>query len=366
MSKQNNNSAFQMIADVDGDIKDFLNAQAPEQVPILPLRNMVLFPGVLSPIMIGRQSSRALVEKAERKGLVIGIVAQRDPEVDDPNMDDLYTVGVYAKVMKVLTLPNSNATAIVQGLGRMKLNAITSTSPYLLGEAESLEEVMPDKKDREFSTAISDLHDLVNEYISVCEDIPDDASFALKNISNEVMALNFICTNMPFSLKDKQDMLQADVVKERLFMSMKMLNREINLQNLKADIRNKTRGDIDEQQRNYFLQQQIKNLQAEMGNGESMEKVELLRKSRRHNWTYEMAKFFRKECDKLDNLNPQSPEYNVQLTYLQTVVNLPWSEYTEDDLNLKRAQKILDKEHYGMEKVKERILEYMAVSRIRN
>ena len=365
MSNQNNNTAFQMIADVDGDFKDFLNVNTPDRVPILALRNMVIFPGVVTPILIGRQASKKLVEKAEKKGLIIGVVAQRDPDVDFPEQSDLYEVGVFAKVMKLLTLPNGNITAILQGLGRMELDEIVSTSPYLVGNVTPLEEELPDPKDREFNTAVADLRDMVSKYISVSEDIPDEASFAIKNISNMVMMLNFVCTNMPFNYKEKQKLLEIALVKERLFNTMKMLNREINLQNLKADIRNKTREDIDEQQRNYFLQQQIKNMQAEMGNGESAEKHELLNKARYKMWNYEMHKYFRKECDKLDNLNPQSPEYNVQLTYLQTLVNLPWGEYTIDDLNLKRAQKILDKEHYGMEKVKERILEYMAVLALR-
>ena len=365
MSNQNNNSAFQMIADIDGDFKDFLNVSTPEHVPVLALRNMVLFPGVVTPILIGRKSSKTLVEKAERKGLIIGVISQRDPDVDSPGKDDLYTVGVYAKVMKILTLPNGNVTAIVQGFGRLELEDITSTSPYLEGDVIPLEEIHPEKKDREFNTAVSDLRDLVNKYIGLSEEIPDEASYAIKNISNPVMMLNFVCTNMLFNHKDKQKLLEAETIKERLFMTMKLLNREINLLNLKAEIRNKTREDIDEQQRNYFLQQQIKNMQAEMGNGESLEKAELIRKSLRKKWPYEMDRFFRKECDKLDNLNPQSPEFNVQLTYLQTLVNLPWGEYTEDDLNLQRAQKILDKDHYGMEKVKERILEYMAVLALR-
>ena len=365
MSNQNNNSAFQMIADIDGDLKDFLNVSTPEHVPVLALRNMVLFPGVVTPILIGRKSSKTLVEKAEKKGLIIGVVSQRDPDVDSPTKEDLFTVGVYAKVMKLLTLPNGNVTAIVQGLGRLELDDITSTSPYLEGDVTPLEEIQPEKKDREFNAAVSDLRDLVNKYIGLSEEIPDEANYAIKNISNPVMMLNFVCTNMLFNHKDKQKLLEAETVKERLFMTMKLLNREINLLNLKAEIRNKTREDIDEQQRNYFLQQQIKNMQAEMGHGESYEKLELLNKARSKKWPYEMSRYFYKECDKLDNQNPQSPEYNVQLTYLQTLVNLPWGEFTEDVLDLKRAQRILDKDHYGMEKVKERILEYMAVLALR-
>ena len=354
-----------MIADIEGDFSSLVGNQTPDTAPILPVRNLVLFPGVVSPILIGRASSKKLVQKSEKKGVVICVVPQRDPDVDEPIKEDLYEYGVYAKVMKQLTLPNGNITAIVQGFGRMRLKDIISTQPYLEGLVEPVDEVEPDKRDREFKAAMQDLREMVEQYIGVSEEIPDEATFAIKNISNDIMALNFVCGNLPFSVKEKMKLLTTETIKERLFGVMKIVNREINLQNLKADIRNKTREDIDEQQRNYFLQQQIKNMQAEMGNGESMEKRELLRKAEKKNWPYEIEKVFRKEADKLDNLNPQSPEFNVQLTYLQTLVALPWGEYTEDDLDLKRAQKILDHDHYGMEKVKERILEHMAVLALR-
>ena len=366
MSDQNKNQAFQMIADIDGDINDLFNVNVPKSVPILAVRNLVLFPGVVSPILIGRDSSKKLVQKAEKTGHIIGIVCQRDPEVDHPLQEDLYEYGVYARVMKQLTLPNGNLTTIVQALGRLKVVDIMKTDPYLEGVVEPVQDIEPEKKDREFRTAMEDLRNMVTEYINVSDEIPDEATFAIKNISNNIMALNFVCSNMPFSVKEKMNLLEMELVKERLFTLMKILNREINLQNLRADIRNKTREDIDEQQRNYFLQQQIKNLQAEMGNGESTpEKRELLKKAEDKKWSYEISKIFYKEADKLDNLNPQSPEFNVQLNYLQTFVSLPWGEYTQDDLNLKRAQKILDQDHYGMEKVKERILEYMAVLALR-
>lgn len=365
MSNQNKNSAFQMIADIEGDIKDILNINAPDNVPILPVRNLVLFPGVVSPILIGRDSSKIVIQKAEKRGELIGIICQRDPEVDVPLQEDLYKTGVFAKVMKLLTLPNGNITAIVQCHSRLQLNRITQTSPYLEGDVEALTDLDPEKRDREFKTAMDDLRNLVNEYINVSEDIPDEATFAIKNITNNIMALNFVCSNMPFPVKEKIKLLEMESVKERLFNVMKIINREINLQNLKADIRNKTREDIDEQQRNYFLQQQIKNMQAEMGNESSPEKYELLKKAEGKKWPAEISKTFFKEADKLDNLNPQSPEFNVLLNYLQTLVSLPWGEYTTDDLDLKRAQKILDQDHYGMEKVKERILEYMAVLALR-
>ena len=356
-----------MIADIEGDFKDLINGvPTPDELPILAVRNLVLFPGVVSPILIGRESSSVLIKRAEKKQLVIGIVCQRDPEVDEPTLEDLFQYGVYAKVIKQLTLPNGNITAIVQALGRLRLIDIIGDQPYLTGHVEQAPEIQPEKRDKEFRTAMQDLRQQVNQYINMSEDIPDEATFAIQNINNDVMALNFTCSNMPFSIKEKMSLLESESIKERLFATMKVLNREINLQHLKADIRNKTREDLDEQQRNYFLQQQIKNLQAEMGNGESSpEKNELLKKAEKKLWPDDVAKLFYKEADKLDTLNPQSPDFNVQLTYLQTMVDLPWGEFTNDDLNLKRAQKILDRDHYGMEKVKERILEHMSVLSLR-
>ena len=354
-----------MIADIEGDYNDLMLGDAPKVVPVLPVRNLVLFPGVVSPILIGRESSKLLIHQAEKKHITIGVVTQRDPEVDIPVQADLYEVGVFAKVVKTLALPNGNITAIVQAQGRMKIERMVKGAPYLEFQVSALEEIQPEKNDREFKTASSDLREQVEKYIEISEEIPDEASFAIKNITNDIVALNFICSNMPFSVKEKMKLLEKELVKERLFNLMKIINREINLQNLKADIRNKTREDIDEQQRNYFLQQQIKNMQAEIGNGDSLEKQELLRKADKKKWSMEIGKVFYKEADKLDNLNPQSPDFNVQLNYLQTLVNLPWNEYTEDDLDLKRAQRILDKDHYGMEKVKERILEHMAVLALR-
>ena len=356
-----------MIADIEGDFKDLINnVTTPDELPILAVRNLVLFPGVVSPILIGRESSSLLIKRAEKKQMVIGIVCQRDPEVDEPTKEDLYEYGVYAKVIKQLTLPNGNITAIVQALGRLRLVDIIGDQPYLTGHVEQAPEIQPEKRDKEFRTAMQDLRQQVNDYINMSEDIPDEATFAIQNISNDVMALNFTCSNMPFSIKEKMMLLECESVKERLFNTMKVLNREINLQHLKADIRNKTREDLDEQQRHYFLQQQIKNLQAEMSGGDNTpEKNELLKKAEKKKWPEEVAKTFYKEADKLDTLNQQSPDFNVQLTYLQTLVDLPWGEYTNDDLNLKRAQKILDHDHYGMEKVKERILEHMSVLSLR-
>ena len=354
-----------MIADIDGDFVNLINVETPAQLPILPVRNMVLFPGVVSPILIGRESSMRLVRKAEKTGTLIGIVCQQDPDVEEPAKEDLFEYGVFAKVVKQLTLPNGAITAIVQGLGRLRLLDIVSEVPYLMGHVEKAAEILPEKRDKEWKTAIDDLRHQVEEYINVSDEMPDEATFAIRNISNDVMALNFVCSNMPFTVKEKNRLLGVDTVKERLFGTMKALNREINLQNLKADIRNKTREDLDEQQKNYFLQQQIKNLQAEMGNNTTPEKTALLEKARGKKWTEEVEKTFYREIEKLESLQPQSPDFNVQLSYLQVFVSLPWGEFTKDDLNLQRAQKILDRDHYGMEKVKERILEYMSVLSLR-
>ncbi len=355
-----------MIADIEGDFTDFANMEMPTQVPILAVRNLVLFPGVVSPILIGRDSSLRLVKKAEKTGMVIGIVCQRDPEVDSPSIDDLYTYGVYAKVLRLLTLPNGNVTAIIQGLGRMALIELTTNKPYLTGNVMHMLEIIPSNTDREFATAMEDLRALTDKYVKINDEIPNEAIYAVRNVSNDIMALNFVCSTMAFSIKEKMELLKQADIKERLFETLKIMNRDVALLNLKEEIRNRTRDDIDEQQRNYFLQQQIKNMQAEIGNGEtSPEKSELLENAKMKAWSEEVAKTFQKEVDKLDQLNPQSPDYNVQLTYLQTLVDLPWNEFTIDDLSLKRAQKELDKDHYGMEKVKERILEYIAVLSLR-
>jgi ATP-dependent Lon protease len=367
MSDEQNGSAFSMIADIEGEFSSLMEGETPNEVPILPVRNLVLFPGVVAPIIIARESSMKLVRKAEKQNSLIGIVCQKDPDIEMPVEGDLHSYGVFAKVLKQLTLPTGMVTVIVQGMSRLQLVGIKSEFPYLTGQVEAAPELLPDKHDKEWKTAMDDLRRMSDEYISFSDDIPDEAMFAIHNINNHVMALNFVCSNMPFSTKEKIGLLSVESVKERLFGTMKALNREINLQKLKADIRNKTREDLDEQQKNYFLQQQIKNLKAAMSeDGESSpERRALVEKAKKKKWSEEVEKVFKKELEKLDQTSSQSPEFNLQLNYLQTFVSLPWGDYTKDDLNLQRAQKILDRDHYGMEKVKERILEYMAVLALR-
>ena len=362
---QYNNKAISMIADIEGDFADITDVDTPSELSILPVRNIVLFPGVVWPILLGRESSMKLVRQAEKTSALIGIVCQRDPDIDIPVEGDLHEFGVYARVVKQFSLPGGSSTVIVQALGRFRLKRLTQLMPYLKGEVESMPDMHPDKHDKEWKTAIDDLRKMTEHYISMVDEMPDEAMFAIRNIHNAEMMLNFVCANMPFTIKEKMKLLGVETVKERLFGAMKALNREINLQKLKTDIRNKTREDIDEQQKNYFLQQQIKNLQAEMGNEQSPEKTELLKKAYGKRWPADIERTFYKEVEKLDNIQSQSPDFNVQLNYLQTFVSLPWCEYTQDDLDLRRARKILDRDHYGMEKVKERILEYIAVLSLR-
>ena len=242
-----------MIADVEGDYGDLSKVEVPDSLPILAVRNLVLFPGVVSPILIGRDSSMTLIRKAEKQDLLIGVVCQRDPEVENPMLADLYEFGVYAKVLKTLTLPNGNLTAIVQGLGRIRLLDITKYRPFMVGSVTAAPEFQPDKHDVEFKTGVEDLRKQTAEYIHMSDDIPEEAAFAVQNVGNNIMALNFICSNMPFTIKEKMALLQMDSIKERLFNTLRIVNREVNLQTLKLDIRNKTRDDIDEQQRTLLI-----------------------------------------------------------------------------------------------------------------
>ena len=368
MSKKNNTS-IQMIADFEGDISSLLSIDAGGSMPILATRNMVLFPGVITPIIIGRQSSLKLVNHLkEEPDTIFAVFCQLDPDVNEPTQRDLYEYGVFAKFVRVLEIPGNqeNVTAIVQAMGRCHLDSVSRLRPYIIGNCSAAPEVIPDPNDKEFKTAIEDLHDVSIEYIKKNDDIPDESQFALNNIHNPIVMLDFICTNIPFDVSDKMRMLAASSMTERTYIALKTLNNELQLLELKHNIRTKTREDIDEQQREYFLQQQIKNIKEELGNGDgSPEHRELENAAMQKNWSDEVEMVFYKELEKLDILNPQSPEYSVQLNYLQTMVGLPWNEYTQDNLDLKRAQNILDRDHYGMEKVKERILEYMAVLKLR-
>ena len=358
-----------MIADYEGDVTNLFNVNIDGELPILATRNIAIFPGVISPVIIGRKQSLNLLDKLRKHNdATFAVFCQKDQEVENPEGKDLFEYGVYAKLVKVLEMPGpgNNLTAIIQGLGRCRLKSITRTMPFMLGEVCPAMEDMPKENDKEFATAMEDMRSTTLNYIRMNEDLPDESQFALNNISNNVIAVDFVCTNLPFSIEDKELLISTGSIKERVIQTLRVLHKEMQLLELKQNIRSKTREDLDEQQREYFLQQQIKNIKEELGGGEgSPERKDLEEKAKSKAWPEEVDKIFRKELDKLDMFNPQSPEYSIQYNYLQTMTNLPWGEYTKDNLDLKRAQRILNHDHYGMEKVKERILEYMAVLKLR-
>ncbi len=357
-----------MIAEYDGDISNLYGNSPDGEVPILATRNMVMFPAVISPILVGREQSVKLLSYLEKHpGKQIAIFAQVSPEVEHPKEDDLYKYGCYAKLVRRIELPGSeNSTAIFQMFGRCHLDSLTKTRPYLCGQVSERPETLPAPNDKAFNTAMADLAAASKEFIHKNEDLADEMVFSIDNIKNPVVNLNFLCTTLPFAVKDKMALLQDTNMMDRALNMLRLLNRELQFLQLRTQIRMKTREELDEQQREYFLQQQIKNIKEELGRGEgSPEKKELAEKAAEKKWTPEVAKVFERELEKLDTLNPQSPDYSVQLNYLQTYVSLPWGEYTQDDLDLKRARRILDHDHYGMEKVKERILEYISVLKLR-
>ena len=363
------NSAFSMIADYGDDVKQVLSTNFDGNVPILATRNMVLFPGVVSPVLLGRTASINMVNAIRNQpNTIFAIFAQKKADTEMPFTSDLYEEGVLAKLVRVIDHPGqtNEVTAIVQGLGRCRLETITGFTPFFTGIVHSHPEQLEGTDNSVFNTAIEDLRKLTTNYIQQNEDIPDEALFSIENINNNIILLNYICSGLFFPVNEKINMLKEDSMQERVIMALRALNRDMQLLELKQNIRTRTRHDLDEQQKEYFLQQQIRNIKAELGNGEGTpERKELKAKAKKKKWSKETADYFNKEMEKLDVLNPQSPDYSTQIQYLRTMVDLPWNEYTKDDLNIARAQKILDKDHYGMEKVKERILEHMAVLSLR-
>ncbi len=360
-----------MIADYEGDVNTLFESTPDGKVPVLITRNMVVFPGVISPLLIGRQQSLALVKHVKKHpDQIIAIFCQKDANDEVPGARDIYEWGVFAKLVRTIDMPEGdNVTAIFQGLGRCRREAITQISPFYEGFAYSTIETMPENEDEklQFEIATHDLRELSLDFILKNEDMPNESQMAINGIHNDILLTNFICSNMPFRVEEKIELLKINSMYERVMAATKILYRDIQLLEIRHEIRVKTREDLDEQQKEYFLQQQIKNIKQELGGGEgSPEQRELAEKGAKKNWSDETYNLFKKELAKLENYNPQSPEYAIQLNYLQQLVNLPWREMTTDDLNLARAKKILDKDHYGMEKVKERILEYISVLKLRS
>ena len=360
------NPAFSMIADFDGNENGLFDSEMDEVVPILPLRNMVLFPTVVMPVTVGRKSSLKLIQNASADGKQIAVFCQKDPDTENPGFNDLYSVGVLAKVIRVFDMPDQTTTVVLQGMQRIKLRSIISDSPYLVGSAELFPEVLPPTRSKEFKAIVDSCKDAAVKYVKLSDNIQPDAAFALKNISNGLFLINFICANLPFDIKEKARLLREGTCSSRALSLLSLLNREIQLAELKMSIQRRTHEDIDKQQKEYFLQQELKNIQDELGGSVQDQDIEEMRlKAGQKKWSPEVRKIFDKELVKLERTNSQSPDYNVQLSYLQTVLSLPWGEYTKDNLDMDNARKALDKDHYGLEKVKERILEHLAVMKLR-
>ncbi|MCM1079812.1 MAG: endopeptidase La [Bacteroidales bacterium] len=364
----NENSQIQMIADYEGDIETLFDIQFDGIIPILATRNIVMFPGVICPILIGREQSVGLIDAMRANpNHIFAVFCQRNSDVEEPSKEDVYNVGVYAKLVKVIDLPGNQKTAIVQGLSRCVLEDFYRAASYFEGKVSPLPELLPKADDNEFSTAVRTLRRSMEEYIQKNDELPNESAFALQNISNNILITNFSATNLPIAITEKMDLLETQGTKERLFKLLRILSRELQFLDLKLNIQNKTHEDIDEQQREYFLHQQMRNIREELGGSEgSPEKKSLKDKAATKLWTEDVKKVFEREYDKLDNYNPQSPDYQIQLTYLQTFVSLPWGEKTIDNLDLKHAEKVLNSDHYAMEKVKERILEFLAVMKLRS
>lgn len=351
--------------DVDEDFTEGIE-KVGDTIPILPLRNMVLFPGVAMPVIIGRPKSMRLIKEAVHKKSLIGVVCQKEMDTEDPVLEDLYTTGVIADIVRVLEMPDGSTTVILQGKKRFELNELTETDPYLSGKITVLEDTKPDKTDREFEALISTIKDLTIKMLGAVAEPPRDLIFSIKNNKNVLYVVNFSCSNIPSGSAEKQQLLLIGDLKERAYRLLFILNREYQLVELKASIQMKTHEDINQQQKEYFLQQQIKTIQEELGgNINELEIKELREKASCKKWPAEVAQVFEKELRKLERLHPQSPDYSVQTQYVQNIVNLPWNEYSKDNFNLSHAQKVLDRDHYGLEKVKERIIEHLAVLKLK-
>lgn len=358
---------FIPIVGEDGDELEMSDEPIPDELPILPLRNTVLFPGVIVPISIGREKSMKLIRDVQKKKGFLGAVSQIDYKIDDPTPGDLYRIGTVAKIIKILEMPDNSTSVIIQGRKRFAWNRIVSEDPYFSASITVLEDVLPDTdKKREFEAVIGSLKDLSLKIIRNSTNIPQEASFAVKNIENPVFLINYIGANADIKTPDKQRILEIDDLKERGLKLVEHLVREVQLLEIKNDIQLKVKLDIDQQQREYLLHQQMKTIQDELGTSPIEQEIrEMEEKAAKKKWSKEVEATFQKELDKLQRLNPASGEYSVQFNYLQTLLEIPWNQYTRDKFDLKRARKILDRDHHGLEKVKERILEHLAVLKLK-
>jgi ATP-dependent Lon protease len=350
----------------DGDDGELEDVEVPDKIPILSLRNTVLFPGVVLPISIGRPKSIQLIKDAYRNDKIVGTVAQKDPDTENPDFHDLHPVGTIGQIVKLLEMPDGSTTAIIQGRKRMVLQELISDDPYFIARVRTLPESKPEILSKDFDAIVGSLKDLSLKIIKINPNISPEASFAIKNIENNTYLINFICSNTDIKVQDKQKLLEMNSLRDRGFMLLEFLVQEIQVLELKNELQSKVKSDLDHQQREFLLHQQMKTIQNELG-GNPVEKEidEYRKKAETKKWNDEVRKVFDKELDKLHRLNPAAAEYSVQVNYIQTLLDLPWNLYTQDNLDLNNARKVLDEDHFGLDEVKERILEHLAVLKLK-
>ncbi len=339
----------------------------PETLPLLPLRNTVLFPGVVIPITAGRDKSINLIKDANNGSKVIGVVSQKDESVENPGPEDINTVGTVARILRVLQMPDGNTTVIIQGKKRFKIDTLLTEKPYITAKVSEAAEERPDDQSGEFEAIIDSIKELAFKIIKDNPNIPSEATFAIKNIQSNPFLINFVSSNLNLSVSEKQQLLEMPNLQERALATLKYMNMELQKLELRNDIQSKVRSDMDQQQREYFLHQQMKTIQEELGGLSYEEEVdEMTEKAKTKKWSKKVEEHFEKELAKMRRMNPQVAEYSIQRNYLDLLLDLPWNEYSKDKFDLKKAQQILDRDHYGLEDVKRRIIEYLAVLKLRN
>ena len=349
------------------DEEEIERERVPHVLPILPLRNTVLFPGVVVPISAGRDASIRLINEANETTKTIGVVAQTDENTEIPEGKDVYRLGTVARILRVLKMPDGNVTIIIQGKKRFQIEGIVEEKPYIKAAITEVSDIKPDTNDKEFEATIDAIRDLAIKIIQENPNIPSEAAFAIRNIESTSFLINFIASNMNATVLEKQAVLEIDELKERATAILKYLNIDLQRLTLRNEVQSKTRFDIDKQQREYFLHQQMRTIQEELGGVSYEQEIEeLKKKAKDKKWDDKIKELFEKELSKLQRTNPNSPDYGIQRNYLEVLLELPWNEYSKDNFDLKRAQKILDKEHYGLDEVKRRIIEYLAVLKLRN
>lgn len=338
----------------------------PDEMPILPLRNTVLFPGVVIPITVGRDKSIELIKDANKGSKMIGVVSQKDDKNDDPSIQDLNSIGTVASILKVLKMPEGNTTVIIQGKKKFELGEATQTEPYLKAKINKVDESFPAKNDKQFEALVSSIRDSAMQIITLSPNIPPEASFALKNIDSNVFLINFIASNMNVSVEEKQRLLNEHDFLKVANSVLEHLSKEIQMLELKSQIQSKVKTDLDKQQRDFLLNQQLKTIQEELGGGSNDQQLgDFESRAKEMKWRPEVEKQFRKEFEKLKRMHPNSAEYSVQVNYIENILDLPWDTYSVDNFDLHHAQDVLDSDHFGLEKVKERIIEYLAVLKLK-